>query len=458
MRWSDWIFGAVFVYCSASVISYLLNEHYIVILLGLMFLILAWFFYDKAVYFFLLTAPFMPLYAPGHMTDALPGASLMILLLLSVWSYRKVVDQKSMRIITLDKAVIVFGGWLLVTYVVHASNPLDSFRMLINFISNYGHLPVISLMYVVQGIAVYFLVTDGLQNKILDKKLIVSTLVVCLILIAGYGILDSMLIDKSEFYHGKNRATSLFFDPNSYGTFLILLLPLAFALYKEDSWISKLAIILGVIGLTTTFSRGAWIGVIFGGVYGGTLWLNHRLKLVKSARTYSLVLMIIPLLLIIGFLVTAAIGDPLTVQRKLQGRWYLWNAGINMAERTPLVGVGIGRYNENLKNYYDEGIEPWTTYEHAHNWYIQIGSEAGVIGLSLLFLILSLILITGFIKIRKKGNSLDYMLLIGIVAVLIHSLLDYTVRQLFIIIPFWTLIALLNSPRQNKKKAKKRKK
>ncbi len=458
MRWSDWIFGAVFVYCGASVISYLLNEHYIVILLGIMFLILAWFFYDKAVYFFLLAAPFMPLYAPGHMTDALPGASLMILLLLTVWSYRKVVEQKSMALIPLDKVVILFSGWLLVTYLVPTTNPLDSFRMLINFISNYGSLPVISLMYVVQGMAVYFLVRDGVQNKTLDKKLIVSTLVVCLILIAGYGIIESMLVDRTAFYHGRNRATSTFFDPNSYGTFLILLLPLAFALHKDESLVSKLAIILGVTGLAMTFSRGAWLGILTGGVYGGILWINRRLKLVKSARVYSLILIAVPLLLIIGFFVAAAIGDDLTVQRKLQGRWYLWNAGINMAERTPLFGVGIGRYNENLINYYDEGIEPWTKYEHAHNWYIQVGAETGVIGLSLLLLIVSLILITGFVKIQKHNERLDYLLLIGIVAVLMHSLVDYTVRQLFIIIPFWTIVALLNSPRQDKKKEKKRKK
>jgi len=67
-------------------------------------------------------------------------------------------------------------------------------------------------------------------------------------------------------------------------------------------------------------------------------------------------------------------------------RLAIWSASIQMIKEHPLVGVGI----DNWRYYYllPEYMQSINTYPHAHNFYLQTGSEMGVTGLISIFLCL----------------------------------------------------------------------
>ena len=90
----------------------------------------------------------------------------------------------------------------------------------------------------------------------------------------------------------------------------------------------------------------------------------------------------------------------------------------------PLTGIGIGNY---VARYPDYKIGPWTeSIGHAHNLYIHLAAETGLIGLGLfvIFLTWLIVHVAGF---RSIADS-DQVMLVGatgsIVAFSIHNIVD----------------------------------
>lgn len=83
------------------------------------------------------------------------------------------------------------------------------------------------------------------------------------------------------------------------------------------------------------------------------------------------------------------------------GREVFWNIAGEMISDSPVIGKGIGTYNAYLDDigftYYGDS---WTS--HAHNSYIQIFAETGIIGLSLMIFAIGYTLIRTIILIVKK--------------------------------------------------------
>lgn len=83
-------------------------------------------------------------------------------------------------------------------------------------------------------------------------------------------------------------------------------------------------------------------------------------------------------------------------------RYALWEAGWKMFQDKPLTGVGIGMF-EWVLPYYGQGVEILRNRSiWAHNTYIQILSETGIIGF-LLFMGMFLSTFSNFIRARFKG-------------------------------------------------------
>jgi O-antigen ligase len=82
-------------------------------------------------------------------------------------------------------------------------------------------------------------------------------------------------------------------------------------------------------------------------------------------------------------------------------RYGLWQAGFRMWWDYPIQGVGIGQFPEKLVYYGSDLLAPKYWHKSAHNMYIQVLSETGLVG----FIIFISIFITALNQLWKTTNS-----------------------------------------------------
>jgi len=91
--------------------------------------------------------------------------------------------------------------------------------------------------------------------------------------------------------------------------------------------------------------------------------------------------------------------------QKLSGRIYLWPHCFDMFFKSPLIGMGMGSFNQYLENVnYTVDGEYWT--HHAHNIYYQFLGELGIIGSILLWGSL-LMLLYKTIQLLRSDQTTD---------------------------------------------------
>lgn len=225
----------------------------------------------------------------------------------------------------------------------------------------------------------------------------------------GSGALH-LLIDGVHF-----RAFGTFGQPNPFGGFMGLIAPLAAmsalgAVYQLWSvWRSHrkiaaehmftaafygAAALLIVAALIMSWSRGAWlglavsftvmlfalprrvwIGLAFFAVAVlavGGLWLTGRLPASVVSRIESATLEILSASDVRGVNITPE--NYANVERLAH-----WQAAVNMATDYPWLGVGFGNYEIAYPRY---NLISWQlALGHAHNYYLNVLAEAGIIGL-----------------------------------------------------------------------------
>jgi O-antigen ligase len=108
-----------------------------------------------------------------------------------------------------------------------------------------------------------------------------------------------------------------------------------------------------------------------------------------------------------------------------------WEAGLNMFRSNRLLGVGLGNFNE---RYAEFSVSPTflLSQGHAHNYYIHVAAEAGLVGLCTYIILLGTIVLTGFHALRVtsgvNGDLLGRILTIAclgtVTAIGIHNVFE----------------------------------
>ncbi len=192
------------------------------------------------------------------------------------------------------------------------------------------------------------------------------------------------------------RVFGTFDQPNPYGGYLNLSLPiaLALALFGRDPrmrWVAGGASALMLFALDLSGSRGALLGLVAALVVLAAVgWRFER-------RALLALLIGVPLVAIAWFthLIPARIEEKLLAQFRVNDvsltaqlndanystieRLAHWVAGLHMFRAHPLLGVGAGNYDAAYQRYKVPGWDESLT--HAHNYYINVAAETGALGL-----------------------------------------------------------------------------
>lgn len=257
------------------------------------------------------------------------------------------------------------------------------------------------------------------------------------------------------------RAFGTFGQPNPFGGFMGLALPLALvAAWAQlpSIWAgwrshrrlphqpvflflcSSLASFTLAAALLASWSRGAWLGTavaVLCMLIALPKRLSHGLALAAAiaalvAMTWSIGLL--PRSIVLRL--TTAATDLITVSDvrgvevtpinyAVTERLAHWQAAIYMAEEAPLVGIGLGNYEVVYDDYrliyWEEALG------HAHNLYLNMLAETGAIGL---FAYLSLWIIVFRLtwSLRQQPDAFSRCIAIGLlgswVYVAVHSVFD----------------------------------
>jgi len=228
------------------------------------------------------------------------------------------------------------------------------------------------------------------------------------------------------------RVASTFSQPNILGAYIILFLPFVLLLlFKYKSPIYFLVSIVSSIALAFSFSRGAVAGFI----------IAMALFFKQNKKTLKLLLFFIVILLIILTWQLSTISPVIWEAVSFKDRVEISKGSLNLIKENPLFGIGLGTFR--ISNNLEIGAE--TDIHHAHNIYLQIAVERGLITL---FAFLALLFVFYKESLTTQVNE-KYLclvkgaLLIGITAVLIHGLVDYPFYSQRIALLFWMVLGIV---------------
>jgi O-antigen ligase len=306
-------------------------------------------------------------------------------------------------------------------------------------------------------------------NVVRDRREMVGLIIV--MLIAGMseallGLVQAYLgIGPASFNveSGLTRAYGTIGMPNSFAGYLNMSLPLALALavYQWGKWAAersrahvldrpdmlnmkrlRLPLLLSLSTLAlfwtlvTSLSRGAWIGLALG-VLAMMVALGRRaapaISVMLGAGATAAVLGVagaLPAALTerLGQLFTQiAIFDPRGVTPTPENyavveRMVHWFVAGNMFLSSPWVGAGIGNFNDVFNKF---GVQGWPySRGHAHNYYLHVLGETGLIGFTFYVAMIVTIVVVGARAIRRcrqGGDSFGEAVCIGALGVVVTT-------------------------------------
>jgi O-antigen ligase/Tfp pilus assembly protein PilF len=295
---------------------------------------------------------------------------------------------------------------------------------------------------------IFFLVLNNIENEeefySFIKIFYIITFIISIYTIIQYYGLDPYF----------NGLTSTIGQKNLISNYLASIFPIVFIFFLLEP-IKKnrifLFLLLSILYTTLMIcqSRGIWISMGITSLFAIFIITKYKLlKIFKKNKKWMNYLLLVFIIITIIYstenplnksLVTAPQRALSTFDEKdpsINTRFVIWKNTLQMIKDKPLFGSGIGTFKMNyldyqakfLKNnpYY---IKYWAFPRDAHNEYLQIGAELGVIGLGSFLLILFIF----FHRVLKYFNQekddkkkiIIFGLLLGVICFLTHSLFTF---------------------------------
>jgi len=325
------------------------------------------------------------------------------------------------------------------------------------------------------GPLLYFVITNSINderqiNRILDILLIVGSL------FGIYGIFQYNGIDFSFWARniGRQQVFGLFGNVNYFAEFLIVPLPIAVSLFfASRNKFKKILLLIATLAMGTsliaTFTRGSYLS------FGVSLIFMFFLLLISRGKNFiknnKKIFIILVAIIIITFLfvvptplnksgtVISKINSRISVTQLTQSssikrRIAIWKFTVLMIKDHPLLGSGIGSYKYNTLRYQAEFFaqgENRSLYPHgfadkAHNEYLQLWAELGIIGLGIFIWLIISYFSCGLKILRKIRDEYRQGIIIGLMgammAVLVDGIFGFPLHLPATIVLFWLALGL----------------
>jgi len=228
------------------------------------------------------------------------------------------------------------------------------------------------------------------------------------------------------------RATFSHF--NNFAGFItvMFLIGLAFLVKIKKFWIKFILVILLAllaINLTLTHSRAGLISLLIGLTPFLVFLANrkYRVKITLAFMLFGVIFVSLPFS-------AKILAD--FILRADAGRIQIWKAGVSMFLDSPLLGKGLGNF---MKYTSDYGLVPL----YAHNCYLQLLAESGLIGLISFLWFLAEIISRGIKRVITEKNPLFLGLFFGLLVYLFHAFFDTHLYSFKLSMFFWLIASFV---------------
>lgn len=229
------------------------------------------------------------------------------------------------------------------------------------------------------------------------------------------------------------RASSVFPDPHMFSLYVAMALPVALGFFLsipfgKKKWTWGIIAILLFMGVLLSFSRGAYVALLFGSILFFLLsGIWNRLSMKKKW----------------GFLLGTLFFCTILVQSPTGNRFFsifsgedgsnierlrLWSEAVSHIGERPFFGVGLGNYPllVNSGATYRDPI-------YAHNLYLDVAAELGLIGLLFLLAPFAQALSRAFLWWRKQRDWQALSFVVALAIFLIHSFFETPIFSVHIL-------------------------
>jgi hypothetical protein len=190
-------------------------------------------------------------------------------------------------------------------------------------------------------------------------------------------------------FGGVTRSSGALPDPIGLGQVLALCIPISIVLAAS---LRRWSALLGVLCLTGVAALGLLLSLSRMSIVGGVAGMAAALLLVP-ARTRLRIWGSVGAMIVVVAILGLGLGGP-QLQKRIDSivhptaahvstaagdvaRVHIWHAAVKTGEAHPIIGVGLGNITKYLPRY---GV-PVTGAAHAHDTYLQVFAEAGLLGL-----------------------------------------------------------------------------
>jgi O-antigen ligase len=346
----------------------------------------------------------------------------------------------------------------------------------------WSNSPMVSLLELplfLAGPILYFIVVNNVHGKHQINRLLTLLLIISSLL-SIYGIFQYQGIDFA-FWKGniaRFRVFGLFGNVNYFAEYLIVPLPLAISLFLAcQNRRHKILLLVGILAmggsLVLTFTRGSYLAIGISSIFMFLLYLASQGKsFIKEHK--KIFILILSLIILVTFLFT--VPNPLnksgTVISKIKSRISIaqlvqdrsikrriatWKFTAMIIKDYPILGSGLGTFKYNSLNYqakfFEQGenryLYPYGIADKAHNEYLQLGAELGILGLGIFFWIIIIYFNYGIKLLKRTKDRYSQGILIGlmggIIAVLVDAIFSFPLHLPATLVLFWLFIGLIVS-------------
>jgi O-antigen ligase len=247
------------------------------------------------------------------------------------------------------------------------------------------------------------------------------------------------------------RGYGTFPHPNPFSAFLvagilILIYFLLNASSKKDKITYSILLFLNILGLTVTFSRGAYLALAFGLIiFFGWIFIKGHIKTSVFAMTTIVISLFLSFLIFKPFLITrATFSDQSTIDRKFYD-----DVGVRMAQKNPIFGIGMGESVLHMEQFADRKLEPWQK-QPPHNYFIIAAAELGFPGALILLWIFMFHLKSLIVNLKSNFSAYFLLLTNLLLCFLVLMQFDhyfYTLQQTQLLL--WITLGLIAAETKN---------
>jgi len=347
------------------------------------------------------------------------GVKLVGLLLFAAWLVRVLVDR---RPVALRHPVVVAAG-VLGTVV------LAAFTLNPN-----GGAGVETTGRYVSYLAVLVVLVDTMRTTVPPRRVATVFLVAC----SGAAVVGLV-----GFLSEGGRAAGPMADANDFAFYLVCALPFALLLWRDGrGWARVLpgtAVVLLVVTIFATFSRGALLGIGVMVVVALALGLLRLRDVGLAAAAVALGLGVV--VVAVPDLVDRSLAEKQFVaDANVESRYTSWTLAAEMTLDHPVLGTGPGGFGQNF-DAYDAGRSSNPTHlDVVHMMYLDVSSELGLIGLAAFVALL--VAGAGAAWRGRSPDGPDPGLASAVCIALAGTLVAATFLSEQYYLPIWLLLAL----------------